>query len=59
MHLSLSIEMAKVELGHGQLAAICELPIVVRPGCLPCIAVAQSLRSEEVKCMIVGRARLT
>ena len=59
MHLSFSIKMAKVELGHRQLAAVCELPIVVRPGCLPCIAVARSLRSEEVKCMIEASARLT
>ena len=52
MHLSFSIKVAKVELGHGQLAAVCELAIVVRPGSLPCIAVAQSLRSEGENCMI-------
>ena len=41
--------MAKVEFGHRQLTAVCELAIVVGPGFLPCIAVAQRIRSEEGK----------
>ena len=44
--------MAKVEFGHRQLTAVCELAIVVGPGCLPCIAVAQSFRSEEGKLVL-------
>ena len=44
MHLSFSIKVAKVELGNRQLTAVCELPIVIRPSCFPCIAVAERLR---------------
>ena len=48
--LSLFVKMSKVELGDRQLVAIRELPVVVRPGRLACIAVAQGLRSGEGKC---------
>ena len=48
--LSLFVKMSKVELGDWQLVAICELPVVVRPSGLACIAVAQGLRSGEGKC---------
>ena len=48
--LSLFAKMSKVELGDRQLVAIRELPVVVRPGRLACIAVAQGLRSGEGKC---------
>ena len=47
--LSLFVKMSKVELGDWQLVAIRELPVVVRPSGLACIAVAQGLRSGEGK----------
>ena len=48
--LSLFVKMSKVELGDWQLVAIRELPVVVRPSGLACIAVAQGLRSGEGEC---------
>ena len=48
--LSLFVKMSKVELGDRKLVAIRELPVVVRPSGLACIAVAQGLRSGEGKC---------
>ena len=45
--LSLFVKMSKVELGDWQLVAIRELPVVVRPSGLACVAVAQGLRSGE------------
>ena len=50
MDLSLFVKMSKVELGDWQLVAIRELPVVVRPSGLACIAVAQGLRSGEGEC---------
>ena len=54
--LSLFVKMSKVELGDWQLVAIRELPVVVRPSGLACVAVAQGLRSGEGKC---GRRHMT
>ena len=50
INLSLFVKMSKVELGDWQLVAIRELPVVVRPSGLACVAVAQGLRSGEGKC---------
>ena len=50
INLPLFVKMSKVELGDWQLVAIRELPVVVRPSRLACVAVAQGLRSGEGKC---------